>query len=94
MNEVMTGKDIGINAVKGRLLSVKEVASFLRVSERWVEKKMNDSMFPLPWFPVGERNRLVPAEDLDKWLSKIKIDAGTVPLPLKAIRKIKKEVSV
>jgi hypothetical protein len=33
MNEI-TGADLGLTTVKGRMLTVKEVADFLRVSER------------------------------------------------------------
>jgi hypothetical protein len=30
----ITGNDLGLTSVKGRMLTVKEVADFLRVSER------------------------------------------------------------
>jgi len=84
----LTGKDLGLKTVRGRLLKAREVAVFLRVSERWVEKHMNAGTFPVRWFPVGEHNRLVDSADLEEWLSKILIEAGTAPLPLKAVRKI------
>jgi len=94
MNEVITGKDIGLKSVRGQLLTTKEVAEFLRVSERWVQSHMKDGTFPVRWFPIGMYNHVVDSADLDDWLSKIFISAGTAPLPLKAERKIKKEVSV
>jgi predicted DNA-binding transcriptional regulator AlpA len=93
MKEI-TGKDIGLKTVRGRLLRTIEVAAFLRVSERWVQVHMQNGTFPIRWFPVGERDRVVDSADLEDWLSKIWIRAGTAPLPLKAERKLKnKEVN-
>jgi len=94
MNEAITGKDLGLTAVKGRLLVVKEIAKIMRVSERWVYKHMTDGTFPLPWYPIGERDRVVDSVDLDIWLSKTRIEAGMAPLPLKAERKLLEEVSM
>ena len=94
MSEAITGKDIGLKTVRGRLLTVKEVASFLRVSIRWVEMHMNDGTFPVRWLPIGLRDRVVDSADLDEWLSKIWINAGMAPLPLKTERKLKQEASM
>jgi hypothetical protein len=52
---------------------------------------MNDGTFPFEWFPINERKRIADSADIDKWLMKIKIPAGTAPVPKKAIEKIKKE---
>jgi predicted DNA-binding transcriptional regulator AlpA len=93
MNEAITGKAIGLKTVRGRLLKTFEVAGLLRVSERWVQHHMQNGTFPIQWFPVGMRDRVVDSADLDEWLSKMKISAGTAPLPLKAERKLRKEVS-
>ena len=93
-SEAVTGKDIGLKTVRGRLLTVKEVASFLRVSDRWVQSHMSNGTFPVKWFPIGERDRVVDSTDLDEWLSKIWINAGMAPLPLKAEKKLKQEVSM
>jgi len=84
----LTGKTLGLTAVRGRFLTTKEVAGFLRVSERWVEMHMNTGTFPVRWFPIGLRDRVVDSADLDTWLSKIRVEAGTAPLPLKAVKKI------
>jgi hypothetical protein len=92
MNEVKTGSELGLTAVRGRLLTPKEVADFLRVSERWVQHHMQNGSFPFRWFFVGERDRVVDSVDLDIWLSKTRIEAGTAPLPLKAERKLQEEV--
>jgi len=89
---VMTGKDLGLETVRGRLLEVKEIAGFLRVSERWVHMHMADGTFPFQWYPVGERGRAADSADLDDWLKSIVVKAGTAPLPCRADRKIK-EVS-
>lgn len=86
----LTGKDIGITAVKGRLLKVNEVAKFMRVSPRYVRQHMADRTFPVRWYPVGERGRVVDSADLDSYLLKIKNEEGTASLPLKAKRKLKK----
>jgi predicted DNA-binding transcriptional regulator AlpA len=94
MNEAIAGKALGLTAVKGKLLTIKEVAAFLRVSDRWVQLHMNDGTFPLRWFPIGERDRVVDSADLDTWLSKIFFKAGTAPLPKKAERKLKKEATM
>jgi len=94
MNDEMTGKALGLKTVRGKLLTTKEVAGFLRVSERWVQHHMQNGTFPIRWFLIGERDRVVDSEDLNTWLSKIYISAGTAPLPLKAERKIKTEASM
>ena len=94
MNKVITGKDIGLKSVRGRFMTVKEVAAFLRVSTRWVHSHMADGTFPVRWFLIGLRDRVVDAADLDEWLSKIFIRAGMAPLPLKAERKLIKEASM
>jgi len=93
MNEVITGNDIGLTSVKGQLLTVVEIAKFMRVSERWVRKHMADGTFPIRWFLLGERDRVVDSFDLDIWLSKTRIEAGIAPLSKKAERQIKQEVS-
>ena len=90
---VITGRDIGLNTVRGRLLVVKEIAGFLRVSERWVHVHMADGTFPFRWYPIGERDRAADSADLDDWLKSIVVKAGTVPLPYRAAKKIQQEVS-
>jgi predicted DNA-binding transcriptional regulator AlpA len=85
--EPIKGRDISLTAVRGRLLLAKEVALFLRVSERWVQSHMNDGTFPVRWFYINAKDRVVDSADLDDWLKKTVINAGTAPLPLKAVRK-------
>ena len=94
MNKVITGKDIGLASVRGRLLTTKEVAAFLRVSTRWVTSHMADGTFPVRWFLIGLRDRVVDSADIDEWLSKVFIRAGTAQLPLKAERKLIKEAGM
>ena len=87
----MTGKDLGLTAVRGRLLITKEIAEFLRTSVRWVESHMNDGTFPFRWYPIGERNHAADSADFDDWLRKIVIEAGTAAVPQKAMEKITQE---
>jgi len=87
----LTGKDLGLTAVRGYLLVTKEIAEFLRTSERWVQSHMNDGTFPFRWYLIGERLHAADSADFDDWLHRIMIEAGTAPLPLKAVKKIKKE---
>jgi hypothetical protein len=82
------GKELGIKTVKGKLLTVAEVANFLRVSTRWIETHMSSGTFPLNWYPVGTRARLVDSADLDDMLRKIRVSAGTLPLPPKSEKEI------
>jgi predicted DNA-binding transcriptional regulator AlpA len=93
---IMTGKDLGLTAIRGRLLIVKEIADFLRTSERWVQIHMNDGTFPFPWYPIGERLHAADSYDIDRWLVSIKVESGTAEVPKRALRKImgRKEVSV
>jgi len=86
----LTGNDLGLKTVRGRLLEVKEIAEFLRTSERWVHSHMSDGTFPFRWFLIGERNRAADPADLEDWLQTIAVSAGTAPVPIKAIRKIQK----
>lgn len=87
----MTGKELGLTAVRGQLLMPGEIAPFLRVSERWVREKMQKGTFPIRWYPVGERDRLVDSADLNDWLVKIRAEKGTAELPNKAKREIQKK---
>ena len=89
MSEI-TGKDLGLTAVKGKLLRIDEVAVFLRVSERYVQKHIADGTFPMQTYPIG-RIRVVDSVDLDNWLKNIVTEAGTAILPLKAIIKLQKK---
>ena len=91
VSEVITGKSLGLTAVSGRVLTVSEIATFLRVSESWVYKRMDDGTFPVSWLPFAERQRGIDSEKLNEWLRKIEIEAGTEPLQLKAERKIKQK---
>ena len=72
-------------------MTVREIAKFMRTSERWVHSHMEDGTFPFRWFLFGERNRGADSADFDDWLKKTVIEAGTAPVPVKAIRKIYKE---
>jgi excisionase family DNA binding protein len=85
MNEI-TGADLGLTTVKGRLLTVKEVADFCHISERTVEKRIKKKLFPFGWFPFGVRSFRADSEDLDDWLCKIKISAGIDPAAQKGER--------
>jgi predicted DNA-binding transcriptional regulator AlpA len=89
--EALTGKDLGLTAIRGRLLTTKEVACFLRLSERWVQAHMNDGTFPFAWYLIGERDRVVDSAILDDWLRKTRIQAGTATLPKKAVKKLLEE---
>jgi excisionase family DNA binding protein len=90
MSEV-TGADLGLTTVKGRMLTVKEVADFLRVSERTIEKRIKAKLFPFEWVPFGARSFRADSKDVDAWLRKIKISAGIeYPLPKRAERKSRK----
>jgi len=84
----ITGKDLGLTAVKGRLITIKEIAEFLRTSERWVQLHMKDGTFPFPWYPIGERNHAADSADVDQWLSSIRVPRGAALVPKRAIKKI------
>jgi predicted DNA-binding transcriptional regulator AlpA len=86
-----TGKELGMTNLKGRMLTAREVAALLRVSERWVQHHMNSKTLPLEWYPINSKSRIVDSAVLDKWLAQIKVPAGEAPMPEKAIRKIKNE---
>jgi len=90
MSDVLTGKALGLPTIKGHMITVHEIALFLRTSDKWVIMHMNDGTFPSDWFPVGERNHLVNSNDFDRWLCSIKVQAGNAPVP-KESKKAKKE---
>jgi hypothetical protein len=87
----LTGKQVGLTAVRGRMLLPKEVALFLRVSERLIQSLMQNGMFPIRWYPISPRCRLVDSEDLNDYLERIRAEPGAYVLPPKAIRQIQKE---
>jgi predicted DNA-binding transcriptional regulator AlpA len=85
---VKTGIDLGLTAVRGRLLVVAEIAAFLRTSERWVQLHMNDGTFPFTWYDIGERNHAADSCDFDEWLISIRVKAGKAAIPKKSVREI------
>jgi hypothetical protein len=68
-----------IPAVRGILLTTKEVGLILRSSTRWVEKNMADGTFPFRWYLFGPRLRMCDSADLNDWIEKMRIPAATVP---------------
>lgn len=87
----ISGSEIGLTAVRGKLLTIKEVAAFLRTSERWIQQRMANGTFPVRWFCIGLRDRVVDSYDLNTYLSKIFVMPGETTLPLKAVRKLRRE---
>jgi predicted DNA-binding transcriptional regulator AlpA len=87
--EPKTGKELGLKTFQGKPLTAKEVAKFMGVSARWVQAHMADRSFPIKWYPIGFRDRVIDSADLDKFLSRRMIPAGKAELPLKAVKKIK-----
>jgi hypothetical protein len=94
MSEIVTGKQLGLTAVRGQMLLPSEIALILRVSERWVQDRMHNGTFPVRWYYINEKARAVDSEDLNDWLRKIRVEAGTALLPTKALKEIQgKEAS-
>jgi predicted DNA-binding transcriptional regulator AlpA len=85
----VTGKDLGLKRFRGRAITVREMSLLLRTSERWVELRMKEGTFPFPWYPVNPKKRIADSADVDEWLAKIKVAAGSAQLPQGAIKKIK-----
>lgn len=91
----ISGKDIGMKTIKGYLMTVAEVATFLRVSKRWLEMHLNNGTFPIKWYSIRTRGRVFDSMDVEEWLSKMFVNAGSAPLPLKRRAKNgSKEVAV
>jgi excisionase family DNA binding protein len=88
-----TGKELKLATVRGKLLTVREVAAFLRVSKRWIQNHMKDGTFPLAWYLIGKRDYAIDSADLDEWLRKTMVKAGEALLPLKAVKKHLKDNS-
>ena len=86
----LTGNQLGLTAIRGRLLDSGEVAALLGVSDRWVQMHMKNGTFPIRWYPIGIRARMVDSADLDDWLYKIRIHAAELQY-LRAAKKIKKK---
>ena len=94
INPPITGKSFGLKSFRGYAMKVKDVAALLAVSPRWIEIHLNKGTFPIRWFPVGPRGRVFDSADVEEWLSKIFVRAGSASLPLKRRASIKKEVAV
>ena len=54
-------------------LTVEEVANMLRVSPNHVRRLMRED---LPYIQIGERTKLIDAEDLQQWLESRKVCHG------------------
>jgi len=90
--EEITGKDFGLKNLKGRPLVTNEVAQIMRTSESWVRHGMRDGTFPVPYRKISPRIHIVDSVDLDDYLSKILHEPGKAQMPLRAIKKLQKEV--
>jgi len=94
MDEPITGKQLGLTAVRGWLMLPDEIAPFLRVSPRWIRKCMQNCTFPIRWRYINSKCRAVDSADLNDYLAKVYMDAGTALLPTGALKKILKEKEV
>jgi hypothetical protein len=77
-----------VKTIRGELLTVEEVSKHLHVSTRWIERNMNNGTFPLDWYPISVRKRCIDSADVQDFLQKIRVSAGTVPLPPKSEKEI------
>ena len=84
----MTGKDLGLTVVKGRMLHPKEIASFLGVSERFIRGLIQSGELPIRRYSLSTRHRVVDSNDLDTYLTEIRVEAGKAILPSKALKEI------
>ena len=84
----LTGKQLGLTAIRGRLLLPREIAPVLRVSERWIRNGMQNGTFPIRWYFINDKDRAVDSADLNEWIAKKRVEAGTAPLPTKALNEI------
>jgi len=87
----LTGESLGLTAVTGRLLMPREVARFLRVSERYVQQLIQDGDLPVSHFPISTKVQRIASEDLNNYLAKIRAEAGSALLPTGAVKKIGRE---
>ena len=78
-----TGKELGLKTLRGRPLDIEAVAPLMGYSQRHVRHLMQTKSFPIRWFQIGPRERFVDSADLDDFLSKKVIAAGTAPLKRK-----------
>jgi len=83
-----TGKEYGLTSVRGQLLSVEEAASFMGMSGRWVRKHMKNNTFPVKWYAIGPRCRVIDSADLDDYFKKTGIESS--PLAVRIHRRKKK----
>jgi hypothetical protein len=90
----VTGEFLGLSEVKGRLLLPKEFAPFLRISERTAQSWMHDGTFPIRWYNLGPKQRMVDSNDLNNYMAKIRAEAGSAVLPPKAVKQIQKTEEV
>jgi len=90
----LTGKQLGLTAVRGWLMLPDEIAPFLRVSPRWIRNGMQNGTFPIRWRYINSKCRVVDSADLNDFLADIYRDAGTALLPTGALKKILKEKEV
>jgi len=85
----ITGRSLGLTAVKGRPLYAKDIAQFFGMTTRWAQKHFANGTFPVRTREVFGRY-LVDSVDFDNFLNKVSKEAGDLALPKKAMKKIKK----
>jgi predicted DNA-binding transcriptional regulator AlpA len=77
------GADFGMKRFHGRAMKVSELARVIGVSSRWIEMHMNDGTLPFTWYPIGYRTNIVDSAEVDEWLTRIAVPAGTAQVPVK-----------
>ena len=73
MSDFTIGKSLGLKTIRGRPLKIKDIAPLIGYSERWIRNAMENGTFPIRYYPIGQRSRIVDSVDLDEWLSKISV---------------------
>ncbi|GHV28114.1 hypothetical protein AGMMS4952_11030 [Spirochaetia bacterium] len=68
--------------VRGKLISIKEAAEKIGMSDKWIYAGMEKGTLPFPWFMPSPGKRLIDSADIEDWQKTIKIPAGSMPVEI------------
>ena len=86
----LTARQLGLTAIRGKVLFPKQIALAVGMSERWVRYMIQQGLFP-GIIQFSPRKRGVDSYYLNKWIEKNMNDYRELTLPKKAIRKIQEK---
>ena len=68
-----------ITAVRGKLITIGEAVEMYPLAKDWYYRHMEAGTLPFPWYQLSVGKRTMDTADIESWLYKCKVPAGSLP---------------